>query len=154
MAIFDIHINGKIIKVDVSPETPLLWVLRDELGLVGTKFGCGIGSCGSCTIHLNGSAKQSCNLAVSSLENSDKITTIEGISDDASHPVQVAWKENDVAQCGYCQSGQVMKAISLLEKNPNPNSEEIRNEMKDNICRCATYNRIEKAIVDASKKNK
>ena len=101
MAIYDININGKIVRVDASPETPLLWVLRDELGLVGTKFGCGIGSCGACTIHLNGSAKQSCNLAVSSLENSDKITTIEGISDDASHPVQVAWKENDVAQCGY-----------------------------------------------------
>ncbi|MDG2396414.1 MAG: (2Fe-2S)-binding protein [Flavobacteriaceae bacterium] len=152
MPVFNLNINSKKVSVNASSETPLLWVLRDEIGLVGTKFGCGIGSCGACTIHLNGSAKQSCNLAISSLEETDQIKTIEGISEDGSHPVQEAWKENDVAQCGYCQSGQIMKAISFLNKNPNPSSKQLRDEMKDNICRCATYNRIEKAVLDASKK--
>ena len=150
MSIFNINVNEKIVKLDVSPETPLLWALRDELGLVGTKYGCGIGSCGACTVHLNGSAKQSCNLAISSLEDSDKITTIEGISVDASHPVQVAWKENDVAQCGYCQSGQMMNAAAFLAANPSPSDAEIVESQQGNICRCITYNRIKTAIKRAS----
>ena len=141
-------LNGEVVGADSDAATPLLWVLREELKLRGTKFGCGIGSCGACTIHLNGSAKQSCNLAVSSLENSDKITTIEGISDDASHPVQVAWKENDVAQCGYCQSGQILTAVALLSRDKNPSDEKINRSMNV-LCRCGTYPRIKKAIKKA-----
>ena len=152
MSVYNLNINGKSRVVDVSPETPLLWVLRDEIGLVGTKFGCGIGSCGACTVHLDGQATRSCLLQVSQLEGA-KITTIEGLSADGDHPVQKAWEDNDVAQCGYCQSGQIMTAAALLKNNPNPTKSDIRNSMHINLCRCATYNRIEKAVSDASKKN-
>ncbi len=144
-------INGKLYTVEVSPDTPVLWVLRDHLNLLGTKFGCGIGQCGACTIHLDGEPTKSCLLTVS-LAEGKSITTIEGLSEDGSHPVQEAWKEVDVPQCGYCQAGQIMTASAFLEKNPNPNTEEIREAMHGNICRCSSYNRIEVAVTKAAKK--
>lgn len=147
---FSLKINNKTYKVKVDESTPLLWVLRDELGLVGTKFGCGIGQCGACTVHFNGSATRSCLLPISAAEGSE-ITTIEGLSENNDHPVQKAWKELDVPQCGYCQSGQMMTASAFLEENSSPSSEEVRDAMHGNICRCAAYNRIEKAVVLASK---
>ncbi|WP_435578341.1 (2Fe-2S)-binding protein [Gilvibacter sp.] len=150
MASLTITINGESWTITAAPETPLLWVLRDELGMVGTKFGCGIGQCGSCTVHLDGNAVRSCQLPVSALEGK-KITTIEGLSEAGDHPVQVAWKEVDVPQCGYCQAGQIMTASAFLAQNPSPTSEEIRNAMHGNICRCASYNRIEKAVAQAAK---
>ena len=150
MASLTITINGESRTVTAAPETPLLWVLRDELGMVGTKFGCGIGQCGSCTVHLDGNAVRSCQLPVSALEGK-KITTIEGLSEAGDHPVQVAWKEVDVPQCGYCQAGQIMTASAFLAQNPSPTSDEIRNAMHGNICRCAAYNRIEKAVAQAAK---
>ena len=132
-------------------DTPLLWVLRDELNMVGTKFGCGIAQCGACTVHIDGTAMRSCQLQVSMLEN-EEITTIEGLSAEGDHPLQEAWKEVDVPQCGYCQAGQIMTAASFLKENPNPSKEDIREAMQGNICRCAAYNRIEKAVALAADK--
>ena len=149
MAEFDLKINGKSHSIDVDPETPLLWVLRDNLNLVGTKYGCGIAQCGACTVHFNGSAVRSCQLPVSSAAGNE-ITTIEGLSENGDHPVQKAWLEVDVPQCGYCQAGQIMSASALLKKNPNPSDSEIENAMNGNICRCGTYTRIKKAIKKAS----
>lgn len=151
MAIFNIKVNGQQHQIDVAPDTPILWVLRDHLDLVGAKFGCGIAQCGACTVHLNGSAIRSCSLPVSSVGESE-ITTIEGLSEDASHAVQEAWLEHDVAQCGYCQAGQIMSAVALLSKNSKPTDEEIENAMNGNICRCGTYLRIKAAIKSASEK--
>ena len=151
MAKYTVNINNNSYDVDVSPDTPLLWVLRDHIGLVGTKFGCGIALCGACTVHLNGMAMRSCVLPISSVGN-QKITTIEGLSKDGSHPVQQAWVEEDVSQCGYCQAGQIMTAASFLQNNPMPSVDEIRSAMHSNICRCASYNRIEKAVALAAKK--
>ncbi len=146
-----LKVNGKSVTVNAEEDTPLLWVLRDELKLVGTKFGCGIAQCGACTVHLDGTASRSCVLPVSNCEDFE-ITTIEGLSNDGTHPVQEAWKTIDVPQCGYCQAGQMMTASSFLKQNPNPNAEEIREAMHGNICRCASYNRIEKAVALAAKK--
>jgi len=151
MPTYNLKVNGESHTVDVAEDTPILWVLRDHLNLVGTKFGCGIGQCGACTIHLDGDATRGCLLQVSQV-GTQAITTIEGLSDDGSHPVQQAWKEIDVPQCGYCQAGQMMTASSFLEKNPNPTTTEIRQAMHGNICRCASYNRIEKAVATAANK--
>ena len=151
MANYNLKINGEKISVEADSDTPLLWLLRDELNLVGTKFGCGIGQCGACTVHIDGIATRSCLLPASELEGSE-ITTIEGLSDDKLHPVQEAWKELDVPQCGYCQAGQIMTASAFLDKNPNPTESQIRNAMHGNICRCAAYNSIEEAVKVASKK--
>ncbi|MDC6384731.1 (2Fe-2S)-binding protein [Flagellimonas taeanensis] len=150
MATYTLNINGKKQEVDVDPSTPILWVLRDHLSLVGTKYGCGIAQCGACTIHLDGKATRSCVLPVSSI-GEQKITTIEGLSENGDHPVQKAWLEVDVPQCGYCQAGQIMTASALLESNPNPSDEEIENAMNGNICRCGTYLRIRKAVKMAAK---
>ncbi len=149
MATFNLKINGKQQQVDVDPSTPMLWVLRDHLKLVGTKYGCGIAQCGACTIHLGDIAVRSCLLNVSSV-GSQTITTIEGLSENGDHPVQKAWLEHDVPQCGYCQAGQIMSAAALLKATPNPSDEEIENAMNGNICRCATYTRIKKAIKTAA----
>jgi isoquinoline 1-oxidoreductase subunit alpha len=149
MASINLDINGEKLTVDVDPKTPVLWVLRDHLNLVGTKFGCGMAQCGACTIHLEGKATRSCILPVSSVENKE-IVTIEGLSENGDHPVQKAWLEHDVAQCGYCQSGQIMSAAALLKSNANPTDEEIENAMNGNICRCATYLRIKAAIKTAA----
>ncbi len=151
MPTYNFALNGKSVSVNADADTPLLWILRDELNMCGTKFGCGIGQCGACTIHLDGQATRSCLLPVSALENA-KITTIEGLSQDGTHPLQEAWKTVDVPQCGYCQAGQIMTAASFLKDNPSPSQDEIRNAMHGNICRCASYNRIEKAVAIASKK--
>ena len=150
MANFTLNINGEKKEVDVDPNTPLLWVLREDLDLVGTKYGCGMSQCGACTVHLNGAAVRSCVFPVSAVSN-QPITTIEGLSEDGEHPVQKAWLEEDVAQCGYCQPGQIMSAAALLNNNPNPTDEDIDLAMSGNICRCATYVRIKKAIKKASK---
>ena len=147
---YTLNINGEKIIVNVDSDTPLLWVLRDELNLVGTKFGCGIAQCGACTVHVNNAAVRSCSVPVSSLKN-ESITTIEGLSDKGTHPVQEAWKEIDVPQCGYCQAGQIMTASAFLKENSSPTKDEIREAMQGNICRCASYNRIEKAIELAAK---
>ena len=138
-------INGTLHEVDVEPDTPLLWVIREQVGLTGTKYGCGIAQCGACTVHVDGVATPSCSLPVSAVTPEQKIVTIEGLSPDGSHPVQKAWLELDVPQCGYCQTGQVMAAAALLQANPQPSDEEIAAEMT-NICRCGTYNRIRAAI--------
>jgi len=149
MATINITVNGKKQVLDIDPTTPVLWVLRDHLDLVGTKFGCGMAMCGACTIHIDGVATRSCVLPVS--EVADKsITTIEGLSEKGDHPVQKAWLEHDVPQCGYCQAGQVMNAASLLKDNPNPTDEEIETAMSGNICRCGTYVRIKAAIKTAA----
>lgn len=150
MAKFSLKVNGKKMDVDVDPATPILWVLRDHLHLTGTKYGCGVASCGACTIHLNGKAVRSCQLPVSAAGNLD-ITTIEGLSEKGDHPVQKAWLELDVAQCGYCQTGQIMSASALLKSNPNPTDADIDNFMSGNICRCGTYLRIKEAIHTAAK---
>jgi aerobic-type carbon monoxide dehydrogenase small subunit (CoxS/CutS family) len=150
MATFNLNINGKQRQVDVDPSTPMLWVLRDYLKLVGTKYGCGIAQCGACTINLGDIAVRSCQLSVSAVEN-QAITTIEGLSENGDHPLQKAWLEHDVPQCGYCQSGQIMNAAALLKANPNPSDEEIEAAMNGNICRCGTYTRIKKAIKSAAK---
>ena len=147
---FQLNVNGKNIEVKVDPNTPILWVLRDQLNLVGTKYGCGIAQCGACTVHLNGAAVRSCQLPISSV-GKNKVTTIEGLSENGNHPVQKAWLEHDVPQCGYCQSGQIMSASALLKVNPNPSDEEIDSAMNGNICRCGTYTRIKAAIKTASK---
>lgn len=149
MAIFNLNINGKKQEVDVDPTTPILWVLRDHLDLQGTKFGCGMSMCGACTIHVNGVATRSCVLPISSAAGQE-ITTIEGLSENGDHPVQKAWLEQDVPQCGYCQAGQIMSAAALLKSNPNPSDEEIEAAMNGNICRCGTYVRIKQAIKTAS----
>ncbi len=140
-----IVVNGERRTVDADPDTPLLWVLRDLLGLTGTKYGCGIGQCGACTVHLEGEAIRSCQYPVSSVEGK-KITTIEGLSADGSHPVQKAWIAAQAPQCGYCQSGQIMSAAALLSKTPKPTDEQIDAAMQGNLCRCGTYQRIRKAI--------
>ena len=149
MAIYKLQINGRSYEADVEPDTPLLWVLRDNLGLVGTKYGCGIAQCGACTVHMNGNAMRSCVLPVTAV-GTNKITTIEGLSADGDHPVQLAWDEVDVAQCGYCQAGQIMSATALLTRNKKPTPEEIDNAMNGNICRCGTYHRIREAIALAA----
>ena len=149
MAQFNLKINGSQYQVDVDPDTPMLWVLRDHLKLVGTKYGCGIGQCGACTIHLNGVATRSCQIQVSTVGKND-ITTIEGLSEECDHPVQKAWLEHDVPQCGYCQAGQIMTAVALLKNNPTPSDEDIDVAMDGNICRCGTYVRIKQAIKTAS----
>jgi aerobic-type carbon monoxide dehydrogenase small subunit (CoxS/CutS family) len=148
MANFNLTINGKKQQVDVDPATPMLWVLRDHLKLVGTKYGCGIAQCGACTVHLNGTAVRSCQLPVSAV-GGQPVTTIEGLSEKGDHPVQKAWLEHDVPQCGYCQAGQMMTAAALLQKNSNPTDEEIESAMNGNICRCGTYVRIKQAIKTA-----
>ena len=139
------YINGTATRVDVDAETPLLWVIRETLGLTGTKFGCGMAQCGACTVHLDGEAIRSCITPVSNAEGK-KLTTIEGLSPDLSHPVQVAWMELDVPQCGYCQSGQLMTAAALLRDKPKPTDSDIDEAMSGNICRCGTYPRIRKAV--------
>ena len=149
MAQFSLNINSKSIQVDVDPNTPLLWVLRDHLDLVGTKFGCGIAQCGACTVDVDGEAVRSCSYPISAVEDKKEVT-IEGLSEKGDHPVQKAWLEHDVPQCGYCQSGQIMSAASLLAKNPKPTDEEITSAMNGNICRCGTYTRIKAAIKTAS----
>jgi aerobic-type carbon monoxide dehydrogenase small subunit (CoxS/CutS family) len=150
MARYSLTINGKKQSVNVPDDIPLLWVLRDELGLTGTKFGCGRGLCGSCTIHLDGESTRACMTPVEYADGSE-ITTIEGLSPDLSHPLQKAWLAEEVPQCGYCQSGQIMTAASLLEQNSNPSDEDIDVAMKMNLCRCGTYQRIRKAIHRAAK---
>ena len=151
MPTYQLQVNGKAHTVDVSEDTPLLWVLRDHMDLVGTKYGCGISQCGSCTVHLDGNAVRSCGIPISMVEGKN-ITTIEGLSDNGSHPLQEAWKEVDVPQCGYCQAGQIMTAAALLEQNPNPSEKEIKDAMHGNICRCASYNRIYRAVEIAAGK--
>jgi aerobic-type carbon monoxide dehydrogenase small subunit (CoxS/CutS family) len=138
-------VNGRELETDASPETPLLWVLRDHLGLTGTKFGCGMALCGACTVHLEGAPIRSCVTPLAAAEGR-RITTIEGLSNDRGHPVQRAWLELDVPQCGYCQSGQIMSAVALLASNPAPTDADIDAAMSGNICRCGTYPRIRKAI--------
>jgi isoquinoline 1-oxidoreductase subunit alpha len=150
MAKYSLNVNGKIYHVDVASDMPLVWVIRDFVGLKGTKFGCGIAACGACTVHLNGNAVRSCQIPISAVAKKSKITTIEGIGTPALHPVQQAWIDLEVPQCGYCQSGQIMSAVSLLEKNLNPTDEQIDTALKGNICRCGTYDRIRKAIHHAA----
>ena len=144
-----IELNGKDVSLDVDPSMPLLWAIRDIAGLTGTKFGCGKALCGACTVHLNGQPIRSCSFPVSAAEGA-KITTIEGLSEDGNHPVQKAWRELNVAQCGYCQSGQIMSAAALLERTPTPSDDDIDAAMSGNICRCGTYTRIRKAIHQAA----
>jgi isoquinoline 1-oxidoreductase alpha subunit len=145
-----LNINGKLRDVAVEPDTPLLWVIRENVGLTGTKYGCGVAQCGACSVHLNGNVVRSCSLPVSAIKATDKIVTIEGLSATRSHPVQQAWLEIDVPQCGYCQSGQIMAAAALLAKNPNPSDADI-DEAMTNICRCGTYQRIRAAVHAAAK---
>jgi len=149
MASFTLVINNKSYQVEAEPQMPLLWAIRDLVGLTGTKYGCGISQCGACTVHLNGAPIRSCSMPVSSVAN-QKITTIEGLSDDNSHPVQKAWIEEQVPQCGYCQSGQIMAATALLKRNPSPTDKDIDTAMQGHICRCGTYPRIRKAIKKAA----
>ena len=151
MPAFNLLINGKTYVADVAADTPLLWVLRDHLGLVGTKYGCGIAQCGACTVHLNGAAVKSCVLPVSAVKASPVIT-IEGLSENGDHPVQLAWDEVDVPQCGYCQAGQIMTAAAFLKKTPHPGDKEIGTAMQGNICRCGAYHRIHEAVKLASTK--
>jgi len=150
---FTLNVNSKEYTVDVEPETPLLWVIREYIGLTGTKYGCGLAVCGACTVHINGEPMRSCVLPVSGAVGS-KITTIEGISEDGNHPMQEAWIKEQVPQCGYCQSGQIMQAVSLLNKNSDPSREEIKSHMNGIICRCGTYNRIIKAVERVTEENK
>ena len=152
MAVFNLKVNKKDVQVDVDPSTPMLWVLRDHLNLLGTKFGCGIAQCGACTIHLDGDAVRSCITFIDSVGDQE-ITTIEGLSENGDHPLQKAWIEHDVPQCGYCQAGQIMNAAGLLKSNPNPSDQEIEAAMNGNLCRCATYTRIKAAIKTAAAAN-
>lgn len=149
MPAYTLSVNGESRTVTVDADTPLLWTLRDELQLVGTKFGCGIAQCGACTVHLDGVAARSCSVPVSSVGDKP-VRTIEGLSENGDHPVQVAWDESDVPQCGYCQAGQIMTASAFLEKNPNPSDDEIKAAMHGNICRCGTYLKIFEAVKSAS----
>ena len=144
-----LNINGRVHDVQAEADTPLLWVIREHVGLTGTKFGCGVAQCGSCSVHINGEVIRSCAMPLSAVKESDRITTIEGLSRDSSHPVQKAWKQIDVPQCGYCQSGQIMAAAALLAKNPRPTNADIDTAMT-NICRCGTYQRIRAAIHTAA----
>jgi isoquinoline 1-oxidoreductase subunit alpha len=153
LAAISFTVNGQRQSVDVAPQMPLLWVLRDTLGLTGTKFGCGMGLCGACTVHIDGQALRSCNTPVSSVSGK-KVTTIEGLSADGSHPVQQAWVEVDVPQCGYCQSGQIMSAVALLTRTPNPTDSDIDSGMRGNICRCGTYQSIRAAIHRAAQRGR
>ena len=146
---YSIQVNGKAHEVDVLEDMPLLWVLRDILGMKGTKFGCGVALCGACTVHVNDKARRSCSIPVSSI-GLDKITTIEGLSKNGDHPLQQAWEKFNVPQCGYCQTGQIMNAAALLKSNPKPSVEEIEQAMQGNLCRCGTYNRIMQAIQSVS----
>lgn len=145
----ELNVNGKAVSTDADPDTPLLWVIREHLKLTGTKFGCGVGQCGACTVHIDGRATFSCLTQLSAVEGKD-VTTIEGLAEDSSHPLQKAWIEEQVPQCGYCQSGQLMKAATLLTKNSSPTREEIVRHMDSNLCRCGTYSRIIKAIQRAA----
>jgi aerobic-type carbon monoxide dehydrogenase small subunit (CoxS/CutS family) len=149
MSLFKINVNGSEHSVDVAPDMPLLWVLRDVLDLTGSKFGCGIGACGACTVLLDGTEQQSCQIPVSSLGHK-KVTTIEGLSKDGTHPLQKAWIEHDVPQCGYCQAGQIMAGAALLKKNPHPTDADIDDVFASHICRCGTYQRIREAIKAAA----
>ncbi|KQS34201.1 (2Fe-2S)-binding protein [Dyadobacter sp. Leaf189] len=154
MAIYNLSVNGKKVKVDVDPDMPLLWVVRDFVGLKGTKFGCGMAQCGACTVHLNGAPARSCQTPISTLTKTDQITTIEGIGDGKLHAIQKAWIEEQVPQCGYCQSGQIMSAVALLKSNPKPTDADIDVAMSGNLCRCGTYDRIRKAIHRAAEEVK
>lgn len=140
-----LNVNGKDVDVEVEPDTPLLWVIREQVGLTGTKYGCGIAQCGACTVHVDGVAVRSCSMPISAVTPDQKIVTIEGLSPDGSHAVQKAWLELDVPQCGYCQTGMIMASAALLKENPNPTDEDINNGIT-NICRCGTYNRVRAAI--------
>jgi isoquinoline 1-oxidoreductase subunit alpha len=153
MANYRLKINGKDYQADVSEDTPLLWVLRDHVGLVGTKYGCGVAVCGACTVHIDGQPTRSCVLPISAVATS-AITTIEGLSEKGDHPLQKAWDEVDVAQCGYCQAGQIMTAAALLKKNPTPTDKDIEAALSNNICRCGTYHRIKDAVKLAAQKMK
>lgn len=144
-------VNGQVTEVDVEDDTPLLWVLREQLGLTGTKYGCGIAMCGACTVHIDGEARRSCVLPISAVSEDQKITTIEGLGVQQFHPVQEAWAEIDVAQCGYCQPGMIMAASALLAQNPNPSDDEIRSEIT-NICRCGTYTRVLEGVKSAAQR--
>ncbi len=146
-----LNINGKVRDVRVEADTPLLWAIREQVGLTGTKYGCGVAQCGACSVHINGEVKRSCSIPVSSLKPGDKIVTIEGLSIKSSHPVQQAWAELDVPQCGYCQSGQIMAAAALLKKIPNPSDKDI-DEAMTNICRCGTYQRVRAGVHMAARK--
>jgi len=145
----ELTLNGKVVALDADPDMPLLWAIRDLAGMTGTKFGCGMALCGACTVHLDGKPVRSCAMKLSAAAGKS-VTTIEGLSEDGSHPVQVAWRELNVPQCGYCQSGQIMSAVALLESNPNPTDEDIDRAMSGNICRCGTYTRIRAAIHKAA----
>lgn len=151
MPVYTLQINGKPQTVDVDADTPLLWVLRDHLGLVGAKFGCGIAQCGACTVHMNGTAVRSCVMPVSAIKSAS-IITIEGLSVNGDHPLQIAWNEVDVPQCGYCQAGQIMTAAALLKRKPHPSDSEIEDAMQGNLCRCCAYHRIREAVKLASTK--
>ena len=144
-----LNVNGRTRDVDAAPDTPLLWVIREQVGLTGTKYGCGIAQCGSCSVHINGEVQRSCSIPLSSVKPTDKIVTIEGLSPNGNHPVQKAWLALDVPQCGYCQAGQIMAATALLKKKPKPTDADI-NEAMTNICRCGTYGRIRAAIHSAA----
>ena len=149
MPTYNLTVNGQQHQVDVAADTPILWVLRDHLNLVGTKYGCGIAQCGACTVHLDGAAVRSCTLPVSAVGDRS-ITTIEGLSEDGDHPVQEAWLEHDVPQCGYCQAGQIMTAAALLDTNLDPSEDEVKEAMDGNLCRCGTYLRIRAAVQTAA----
>lgn len=140
-----LNVNGKVVDVEVEPDTPLLWVIREQVGLTGTKYGCGIAQCGACTVHVDGAATRSCSLPVSAVTEDQKIVTIEGLSPDGAHPVQKAWAELDVPQCGYCQAGMIMAVAAFLQETPKPTDDDINSEIT-NICRCGTYNRVRAAI--------
>jgi isoquinoline 1-oxidoreductase alpha subunit len=144
-----LNVNGRTVEVDADSDTPLLWVIREQIGLTGTKYGCGVAQCGACTVHVDGVATRSCSMPISAFTEAQKIVTIEGLSPDSTHALQKAWLDLDVPQCGYCQSGQIMAAAALLKAHPNPTDEEINREMS-NICRCGTYNRIRAAIKQAA----
>ena len=148
-----LNVNGRTYDVQAEPNTPLLWVLREQVGLTGTKYGCGVAACGACSVHVNGELQRSCVVPLSSVKPADKIVTIEGLSATSAHPVQRAWAEHDVPQCGYCQSGQIMAAVALLAKNRNPSDRDIDQAMT-NICRCGTYQRVRAAIHTAAKNTK
>lgn len=154
MKTYSLKINGQTHEVEADEGALLLWVLREHLGLTGTKYGCGIALCGACTVHVDGKPVRACTMPISSIAQNQNITTIEGLSEDGTHPVQVAWIEAQAPQCGYCQSGQIMQAAALLEQNSDPSREEIKSYMNGNLCRCGTYMRIVKAIEIASNKTK
>jgi len=151
MPVYSIKVNGKVQQADVAADTPLLWVLRDHLRLTGTKYGCGIGQCGACTVHLDGNAVRSCLLPISAV-GKGLVTTIEGLSEKGDHPVQLAWEEVDVPQCGYCQAGQIMTAAAFLKRTPNPSQQQVMDAMQGNLCRCGAYHRIREGVMAAAKK--